>query len=437
MSSTDIPTAEEPPDETPLAPAHREAIATHESRNLLVLALYHVVSRIAWIFKTESVIVPAFLDTIAGAGWLRGCLPVLNRASQSVPPLFFADRLRRTTRKKWPLLATTQMMGAPFLVLSAIWFLLAEKRQWWLPAVFFLLYVLFFVAAGLNQLCFGTVQGKLIRAERRGRLIGISGGVGALASILCAWILLGQWLALPDGGYGHIFGFTGIAFVAAGLVCAAVFEPADEPTEKVRPRQNQFRDAWTLVRRDRNLRRVAIVGTLFMTHQLLFPHYQALGRERLPFENRDLMVWVIAQNAGIGIFSPLAGALADRFGNRLTLRICICSVAFIPLLAIGLTGGYVAGAEHFFWVTFLLIGLVVIAFRSLMNYTLEICDESQHPQYLSTLKLWMAVPFLLSPLVGWLVDAVSFEAVFITIAALVALGGLLTFRLAEPRHQLR
>jgi len=421
--------------ETLLESAYQETIAAHESRNLLALATYHIVLRIAWIFKTESVIMPAFLDTIAGAGWLRGCLPVLNRVGQSVPPLFYADRLRQTARKKWALGSTTLLMAAPFLGLSAIWFALAQKRPWWLPAVFLLLYVLFFCAVGLSQLCFGTIQGKLIRADRRGRLLGLSGTLGAVASIFCAWMLLTHWLVRSDGGFGHIFGFTGIVIAAAALLSTVVFEPPDQPAEKRRASRNHFHGAWTIVRRDRDFRRLAIVAALFVTLQLLFPHYQALGRDRLPFQRRDLMVWVIAQNVGIGIFSLLAGVIADRFGNRLTLRLSISAAAFSPLLAIWLTSGRVAGAEHVFWLTFLLLGLTPVTFRTFVNYTLEISDQTQHPQYLSTLKLCMAIPFCLSPLVGWLVDLIGFDAVFISIACLIALGGLLTFRLAEPRHQ--
>jgi hypothetical protein len=41
--------------------------------------------------------------------------------------------------------------------------------------VFLVLYLLFFSATGLNQLVDGTLQGKLIRANRRGRLLGIAG----------------------------------------------------------------------------------------------------------------------------------------------------------------------------------------------------------------------------------------------------------------------
>jgi len=45
---------------------------------------------------------PAFLDTIAGAGWVRGCLPVLKRLGQSIPQFLFADFPRAAeTQAAW------------------------------------------------------------------------------------------------------------------------------------------------------------------------------------------------------------------------------------------------------------------------------------------------------------------------------------------------
>ncbi|HID75426.1 MAG TPA: hypothetical protein EYP56_05445, partial [Planctomycetaceae bacterium] len=66
----------------------RAEIERCEARNLLLLATHQIVFRIGWVFKTESVIMPAFVDLVAGPGWVRGCLPVLNRLGQSVPPVF-------------------------------------------------------------------------------------------------------------------------------------------------------------------------------------------------------------------------------------------------------------------------------------------------------------------------------------------------------------
>ena len=115
-SPADIPSPTDPPDVSGRWPSHPELVG-HENRNLLVLAAQQILFRVGWIFKTESIIMPAFLDTVSGAGWLRGCLPVLSRLGQSVPPVFWAERLRATAHKKWPLAIYVVLMGAVFGVL--------------------------------------------------------------------------------------------------------------------------------------------------------------------------------------------------------------------------------------------------------------------------------------------------------------------------------
>jgi MFS family permease len=149
------------------------------------------------------------------------------------------------------------------------------------------------------------------------------------------------------------------------------------------------------------------------------------------------MVWVVVQNAAVGVFCLFVGPLADTFGNRLTLRTLIFGSVIGPLLAASLS--YMPGTlgARLFWTLFIALGITPLVLRILVNYALEICGPEQHPRYLSTISLCVAAPFLLSPLVGWLVDVVGFEPVFFTAAGLVLLAGLLTFRLDEPRHRLR
>ncbi len=198
--------------------------AEHESHNIIVLSVHQVLIRIAWVFKTESVIIPAFMDQIAGAGWLRGCLPVLSRIGLSLPPLMLAVKLKNARDKKWTLMTSSLLMAVPFLLMAGIWIAIDEKRQPWLPYTFLLLYLFFFSATGINNLAFGTVQGKLIRADRRGRLLGISGVLGTIFSVTCLLLFLTDWLQRDDGGFGLIFGFTGMGFVFAGLAAGLVKE---------------------------------------------------------------------------------------------------------------------------------------------------------------------------------------------------------------------
>ncbi len=408
----------------------------NEPRNIIVLAAHQILIRIAWVFKTESVIMPAFMDHIAGAGWLRGCLPVLSRLGLSIPPLLFAEKLKHTRHKKWMLMTSSLVMAGPFLVLAAIWVVIDDKRQPWLPFAFLMLYLFFFSAVGINNLTFGTVQGKLIRAHRRGRLMSIAGVVGTFFSVACLLSFMTDWLERADGGFGWIFGFTGLGFVMGGLVVAFVKESADQTSPTRWVIVKRFQDAWEIFRNDTGFRRLAIVAMCFCPLMLLFPHYQTLGRRGATIQASasDLMIWVVTQNVAVGVYSLIAGHLADRFGNRLVLRLQLFVGALTPLVALSLAKDTVGGGSGWYWITFGLLGVAPVALRTLMNFNLELTDSVNHPRYVSTLSLCAAVPFLASPIVGYWVDLIGFTPVFICSSIVIALGFLLAFRLPEPRH---
>lgn len=415
----------------------REAwIRAREPGNLLALVGHQVVMRSGWIFKTETVIIPAFLDAIAGAGWLRGCLPVLNRLGQSVPPLLFARRLAAMKHKKWALVASSLAMGLPMLVLAGLWWSTGAAPPFWMPGLFLVLYTVFGACNGINQLSFGTVQGKLIQPSRRGRLLAMGAVCGASAAILLAWWLLGSWLELPGQGFERIFAFAGVSFLVGGLMAIVVREPADERTAvEEETLAGAFVDAWRTVRDDPAFRRLAVVTTLFSTILILFPHFQAFARERMHLAGGNMMVWVIVQNAMLGAYSLLVGPLADRRGNRLALRLVIFSLGVTPLLAVVLAHLDPELGRRSYWLVFALLGLTPVTMKSLHNYALEIAPPAEHPRYLSTLGISLAVPFLCSPLVGWLIDRIGFETVFLVGSGLVLTAGLMTFRLPEPRYE--
>lgn len=402
---------------------------------MLVLAVHYIFVRIAWVFKTESVIMPVFMDHIAGAGWLRGFLPVLNRLGQSLPPLLLAERLKNTRRKKWVLFSAPLMMSLPFLTLSLIWLSIEDKQQRWLPIIFLFLYFFFFCMTGINQLAYGTVQGKLIRADRRGRLMSISGIVGSILSVTFLWLFLQDWLEREDSGFGLIFGFAGAGFVVGGLCILFIAEPPDRPSPTSWAVYKHFRNAWHIFRHDQSFRSVAVVAMCFSPVMLLFPHYQALGRRGATVQSSafDIMVWVISQNIAVGIYSMVAGLTADRFGNRLVIRCQLFVSAIAPLLALGLMSRSSDGPHRWYWLTFCLIGIAPVTIRTLVNFTLELTEPVNHPRYVSTLSVCLAIPFCTSPLVGYCVDLFGFTLVFMCASAIIATGFLLTFRMSEPR----
>jgi hypothetical protein len=341
--------------------------------------------------------------------------------------------------KKRALAGVAVLMSLPFLTLSGVWLAISAERRLWMPALFLLLYGIFFTLYGLYQMSLGTVQGKLIQPDRRGKLLLISTFWGSIPAMLFALWLLHGWLrqdaAGSAAGFASIFAFTGTCFFLAGLLVLLVAEPSDPAGGTHAHAPGSFVDILRVIRRDANMRRLVVVAMLFATGLMIFPHYQALAREKLKSMPWDLVVWVVVQNAAVGLYSLFVGPLADRRGNRVTLRTLIFASAVAPVFAIAvseLSGGLGRGL---YWIVFIPLGISPLALRTFINYTLEICPPAEHPRYLSTVSLFTAMPFVLAPVVGLLVDIIGFRSVFLTTSGLLVLGGLMTFGLDEPRHR--
>lgn len=415
-----------------VSPAQFEGV----SRNFFLLSLYQIVLRCGWIFKTESIIIPAVLDLIAGEGWVRGFLPILGRIGQSCPPLLYADRLRHLPLKKWSLAGTSLGMSLAFGGLAAMFIpgVDAAIGQTAMVVGFLGFYFLFFCATGLNQLGFGTAQGKLIPPHLRGRLMLASNVVGAVIAIsLAAW-LLPKWLYGNTIQVNWIFGFAAFAFVGSALSVVGLRENRDNSQASAFSAKRLVWESYSVLRDDHRFRLVCLIAAAFGFSLMLFPHYQALARERLDVDLSRMIFWVIVQNAGTAIFSLLGGPLADWKGNRVVLRTMLFGVMILPLGSIFLVHSGEFGIRVFDWL-FLFVGVTPITFRAFTNYTLELVPAELHPRYLATQSLCIALPMVLSPLVGLLIDLTSFEVVFSGISVILFCGWLMTYFLVEPRHE--
>jgi hypothetical protein len=416
----------------PAKPRVTDAAPPHETRNFWILVIYQVVLRAGWIFKTESVVMPHAADALDPPGLARGWLPLLNRLGQSVPPVLAARRVKNLPKKQWAFMGTTASMTVCFLGLTSLWLIPGAAGHSLAAVLYLVLYACFFAAIGVNGLAYNTIQGKLIRPTRRGRLLMIADFVGASAAVICAATLLLRWLHEKTADYAAIFGFTTCLFAAASAMSWLLKEQPDDHYEPYRGRGHVFAAAWQTLRDDRNFRRLAIVSALFSTTLILFPHYQAVANQQLGLGTRWLVWFVVAQNAGTALFSVITGPIADARGNRLVLRIVTLLIIAGPLAALAALY-WPAMGRGAFPLVFLFVGLTPVAQKTFNNYTLEITEPQHHPRYLSTLSLCMAAPILASPLISPLINVVGFEAVYLGVVCLLFAGWLMSFGLIEPR----
>jgi MFS family permease len=422
-----------------------------EGRNTFWLECYQVVLRVGWIFKTETIIMPAVLDAVVDSGFLRGLLPVLNRIGQSVPPLLFSGALSRRPRKKWTLVGTSLGMAACFAVLALAWGPLQSRRPDRLAGLFLVMYAAFAAVNGLNQLVAAALQGKLIAAGHRGRAMLVSTTLGSGLAIAAALLLLGPWLAEPDG-FPKIFAATAVFFAVAACMPVMINEPADTAHEASRESDHAAGRSWwsglvsaagqglkdwqALVTADRGLVRLVIVAACFSAVLMLFPHYQAFARDRLGSSAASLLAWVVTQNAATGLASLVAGPFSDRRGNRIVLVWLVALSSLTPVVVTALSVLPHAIAVRWFWLVYVPLGLNPLTLKVLTNYALELAPRPiDHARYVSIVGAGLAAPFVLSPLVGLAVDQFGFRPVFTAGAAVIAAGALVALGLPEPRHR--
>jgi hypothetical protein len=413
-----------------------------EARNTAWLELYQIVVRVGWIFKTETIIMPAVLDAVVDSGLLRGLLPVLNRGGQSLPPLLAAGGIGRLPVKKWALVRTSLAMAACFGALALAWKPLQAARPDLLAVLFLVVYALFSATNGVNQLVLAALQGKLISPGHRGRALVVGVAVGSVAAIVAAAAFLGRWLEEADG-FPRIFAATAVFFALAAAVPPWLDEPADDaprpvggPTRawSIAAARGWGAEHMALLRRDRALARLTVVAACFAAVLILFPHYQAFARDRLGTPIGSLLTWVLVQNASTGVASLVAGPLSDRRGTRVVLVWLVALSALTPLVVLGLGQLPHPLAAGRFWLVYVPLGLNPISLKIFTHYALELAPHpGEHARYVSIVGVALALPFLLSPLVGLAVDTIGFGGVFVGGFLAIAAGAAVAAGLPEPR----
>ncbi len=403
----------------------------HEKRNLVVFALNQILMRLGWMFKAESVVIPAFIDTYTASGVIRGLLPLILRIGQSLPQFLVAQRVARMPKKQGFFILTGFGFALPWCVLSVV----LSLTRWSaavIVAVFLGLCTFHWLMVGCNHLASGTLQGKLISPEKRGRLLAYSNVIGCTLSILVAVSIMPRWLSGDSAHYSLIFGATAFFFGIAAVVCFW-FKELPSRSQSAAPFFRFLGEALLLLRSDRDFRRFAFVILLFYSIWPLFPHYAVFGKRTLGLVPSGFVTLIVAQNVSNAVGAGVMGNIADRSGNRFVLRVLVLISAFTPVLAILLSR--LPNGAQLYWIIFALIGFTPVSARIVTNYTLEIAPQEKHPQYLGVMSLFQAIPLFVSPLVGMLIEEFAFEPVFIGASTLVFLGFLLTFRLAEPRFE--
>lgn len=404
-------------------------------RNFWSLGSFNILQRVGWVFKLESVVIPAFLDAIGGGGTARGLLPLLARLGASIPQFLAAPRVEAARRLARVLRALAFAQAAPWLLLALA--LRSAEYPGGPPwAIGFL--ALYFLSAsieGITQLTQASLQGRVIEPTRRGRLLSLSYFTGSLVSVaaILVWLWPRLGASLEASGFAALFAATGVLYLASAAPLLLLVEPEVKRERSGAGFASLARESARSLRHDPQFRRLLLVVCLYFFYLVPFPHYATFGRARLGAGASDLVVWIVAQNLGLALVSLGLGRFADRAGYRQAVLIVLAGLAIVPLLAMGI-GRLDAGLGRWLYpLVFFSLGCSPASQRILANYVLEWSGESARTGNLAIVTLLQLVPLTLAPVIGWLMDRGGYEIGFLAGSAPLALAAWLARTLPEPR----
>ncbi|MFL5755954.1 MAG: MFS transporter [Chloroflexota bacterium] len=186
----------------------------------------------------------------------------------------------------------------------------------------------FWLSLALSSPFYLRLWGSMYPARIRGRLVGVAGSVKAAAAALAA--LAGGIIA------DHFGGLTAVALAGViGLVCAAAYTGLRAPTA---PPLTRFsaRDSIRALRDRPVLSRIAVAQGFYGGGLIAAaPLYAIVNVDRLDLSLSDVGIIGIMTAGSTTVFFLVFGAVADRFGPLVAMRIG-SALGLVALLAYAL-----------------------------------------------------------------------------------------------------
>ena len=386
---------------------------------------------LAQSFLSAATILPFFVSQLTDNPLFIGLLAVIAQAGWHLPQLLSAGPIERTARKKpWVINLGFFVERLPVFLLPVAALLAVDAPRWAL-ALFLLTFTLYNVGAGLVAPAWQDLIASCFPTARRGRFMGITMSVGAVAGALGA---VGSSRLLDTVPFPRnfliLFGLAALLMFISWLALAF----AREPVRQVRRTEESRLRLWTrlgrILRRDRNFRRFLIARGLLAVGGMGMGFVTVAAVSKWNVPGGTVGNYTVALLVGQSVSNLLFGLLADRKGHKLPLVLGGLAASLAYVIA-GL-----AAAAPLYYLVFFLLGVYVSAMIvSGLMIVLEFVGSEQRPTYVGVTNSVIGAINLVIPLFGGWLARFSYDYLFAFSAAVGLLAVLLMWLwVVDPRH---
>jgi len=419
-----------------------DPLPPHYAWNVRMLVADSALFSLAMSFVGSTTILPSLLVKLSASEVVVGLASGLIGGAWLLPQLFVASAMARV-RRLVPTIAVGAWISRPlFLVMALIIALFGRTAPKTTIAVLLIGFTIFFALDAVVSLPWFQFVGKALPPRRRGRVLGLSQSLGALAGIGAGVVV--RFVLSPNSAWGFpdnyaiLFVLAGLCLLGAALALTLLREPPATGSEKSSPR---LREVLSLLPRilidDRPFRHLVQVRLAAGFVSMASAFYILYATRELGLGIEVTGLFVSAQVVGSLASGLVTGLVQDRLGPLAHLRVVIIMSVLAPLLA--LASGPLfrilgQGVLYPYVLLYFFLGLYVSSPTwPYFNWILEYVGETRRPIYIGMINTLGAISMLAPAMGGWIARRISYPAVFGTAILFAAIAFVLSLRLPDTR----
>ncbi|WP_112061299.1 MFS transporter [Hyphomonas pacifica] len=409
-----------------------ESACNEESGNFLKHITSLSASKISDGLIDPKLVLSWLLTTLGAPAFIIGLLVPVREAGALLPQLFTAAALRQLPQRKWAWAVGSAVQGlsAACMALAA---LTLEGRTAGLVILGAL--AVLAIARSVCSVTYKDVLGKTVSKSRRGTATGTASTIGAAAVLayggLLSLGLIDRMSIVTTGLF-----LAGGLWVAAALLFTTLKEEPGSTEGGGNPIQS-FKDNFSLLAEDKQLRRFILTRGLLISTALAPPFMVALGTDKDQAGQMfgGLGLLVIA-SAGAGLVSSYVwGRLADRSSRKvLILTAAAATIALAATLAL-----HVSGLLEQVWALPLVLFGLMIAYQGVRlgrsTHLVDMASQETRAAYTALSNTIIGTLLVLGGGFSLVAEYAGNSVVIGLLAVMSALAIPAAFSLAEVQHE--
>ncbi len=403
-------------------------------RNYLALSTEGTFFTTALAFLDVNAVIPVFIFTFTKSLQLAGLATTIMLAASVVSQTLVAPYVKSI--RNVPKYITWMMFLFRPLPLLMIPVLFSGLPSMTIVFIFLFIYMLLFAGDGLVVVPWLDLFGRTILPSHRGKVFGnqqLFGGIGGLAAgFIIKYVLENQEYS-DAKRYAIIFSCSAAAFIISSVAMIFAHDLPHPVTPKPKKNWHYYAQLPGLLKLNPAFGRLSMIRILSIVTGMIAPFFILFGGGIYHLDASQISTLIYLQITGGLVGGIVWGHISSKIGNKYVIYAAQMMGLLMPLYALAL---HFLRNSNLPWQ--LLMPLVLVngismgSWMGVANYTIDIVDEKDRPEYLLLNSLITFPLTILAFIAGIVADKVGFIPLFLISSSTAGIGIFLARKLKSP-----